>query len=119
MSAGRASMLAKVHGVTAGKRVLVAGSGPFLLAVADDISTKGSHVEIVEATPWAASARGLGVIARDPEIAGQTVRYLTCLVRRGVRRRYGEIVTAIHGGERVEAATVHAVDEDWRLMRGG
>jgi NADPH-dependent 2,4-dienoyl-CoA reductase/sulfur reductase-like enzyme len=118
MGAGGASTLAKLHGVTPGKRVLVAGSGPFILAVADDLSAKGCKVEIVDAAPWSASVRGLARMARDPEIAAQAIGYLARLKRRGVRRRYREMVTAIHGSERVEAATVHSVDDDWRPVPG-
>jgi NADPH-dependent 2,4-dienoyl-CoA reductase/sulfur reductase-like enzyme len=118
MGAGGASTLAKLHRVTPGKRVLVAGSGPFILAVADDLSAKGCKVEIVDAAPWSASVRGLLLMARDPEIAAQTIGYLARLKRRGVRRRYREMVTAIHGSERVEAATVHIVDDRWRPVPG-
>lgn len=118
MGAGGASTLAKLHGVTPGKRVLIAGSGPFLLAAADDLSAHGSQVEMIDATPWSASLRGLAMIARDPEILRQTAGYLFRLARRGVRRRYGEMVTAIHGTDRVEAATIHSVDANWRPITG-
>ena len=47
LTAGAASTLAKTHGVTPGQRILVAGSGPFLLAVADDLSATGCQVEVV------------------------------------------------------------------------
>lgn len=118
MGAGGASTLAKLYGVAAGRRVLVAGSGPFLLAVADDVSAKGCAVEVVDAAPWSASLRGLGAMARDPEIAGQAAGYLARLKRRGVKRRYREMVTAIHGTTRVEGATVHIVDDEWRPIPG-
>ena len=118
VTAGGASTLAKAHGVAPGKRLLVAGSGPFLLSVADDLSAKGCMVEIIEASPWRASASGLGVIAMDAEIARQTAGYLARLATRRVRRRYGTMVTAIHGTDRVEAATVEQVDRDWRPISG-
>lgn len=118
LGAGGASTLAKLHGVVVGKRALVAGAGPFLLAVADDLSAKGCRVEVIDATAWSASALGLGVIARDPEIAIQATGYLTRLGRRGVKRRYRAMVTAIHGRDHVEGATIHAVDDTWQPLPG-
>jgi NADPH-dependent 2,4-dienoyl-CoA reductase/sulfur reductase-like enzyme len=118
MAAGGASTLAKLHSIAPGKRVLISGSGPFLLAVADDLSVRGCIVEVIDAAPWSASLRGLVAIARDREIAQQAAGYLARLQQRGVRRRYAEMVTAIHGTEYVEGATIHAVDEDWRPIPG-
>lgn len=118
MGAGGASTLAKLHGITPGKRILVAGAGPFILAVADDLSSAGSHIEICDATPWKVSLKGLSTIAMDPEIALQTAGYLARLRKKGVRRNYGQIVTAIHGEDRVEAATICKVDENWHPVPG-
>lgn len=117
-TAGAASILAKAHGLTPGKRMLVAGSGPFLLAVADDVSRKGCQVEVIEATPFSESLSGLKTIARDFEIARQTLGYLTRLTARGVRRSYGQMVTQIHGRDRVETATIHKVDANWNPIAG-
>ena len=118
LTAGGASILAKAYGVTPGQRVLVAGSGPFLLAVADDLSTKGCDVQVIEATPLGTSVGGLPMIARDVAITRQTIGYLWRLGLRRVRRRYASMVTAIHGNERVEAATIHRVDQAWQPIAG-
>jgi NADPH-dependent 2,4-dienoyl-CoA reductase/sulfur reductase-like enzyme len=98
--------------------MLVAGSGPFLLVVADDLSSKGSSVELIEASPLGVSVRGLRHIAADAEIARQTAGYLARLTLRGVRRRYGQILTRIHGKDRVEAASISKVDPDWNPIPG-
>ena len=118
LTAGAASTLAKTHGVTPGQRTLVAGSGPFLLAVADDLSAKGCQVEVVEATPLSTSIGGLPEIGRSPAISKQTLGYLFRLGMRRVRRTYGSMVTAIHGSDRVEAATIHRVDREWNPIAG-
>ena len=118
LTAGAASTLAKSHGVTPGERVLVAGSGPFLLAVADDLTSQGCHVQVVEATPLSTSIGGLPTIARSAAISRQTLRYLFRLGVRRVRRQYGSMVTAVHGGDHVEAATIHRVDQEWRPIAG-
>jgi NADPH-dependent 2,4-dienoyl-CoA reductase/sulfur reductase-like enzyme len=118
LTAGGASTLAKAFGVTPGQRMLVAGSGPFLLAVADDLSAKGCDVQAVEATPLGTSVGGLPTIARDAAITRQTIGYLWRLGLRGVRCRYASMVTAIHGDQRVEAATIQRVDREWRPITG-
>jgi len=118
LAAGGASTLAKLHGVAAGRRILVAGSGPFLLAATDDLSAIGCSVEIVEATPLGVSIRGLAHVVRDPAIARQTMRYLAHFATRGVRRSYGEMVTRILGTNRVEGAVINRVDADWSPIPG-
>ena len=118
LTAGAASTLAKTHGVTRGMRLLVAGSGPFLLAVADDLSSQGCQVQVVEATPLSTSIGGLPTIARSAAISRQTLRYLFRLGVRRVRRQYGSMVTAIHGSDQVKAATIHRVDQEWSPIAG-
>ncbi len=117
-TAGGASTLAKAHGVTPGKRVLVAGAGPFLLSVADDLAAKGCAVQVVEATPFSTALRGLAVIGRDREILQQTVGFLARLARRGVKLHYGAMVTRIEGMERVARATIQRVDSQWHPLPG-
>jgi len=118
LTAGAASTLAKTYGVAPGRRVLVAGSGPFLLPVADDLTAMRCQVQVVEATPLSTSIGGLPIIARDMEITRQTLGYLLRLGRRRVRRMYGRMVTRIHGRDRVEGVTIHRVDEEWRPVPG-
>jgi NADPH-dependent 2,4-dienoyl-CoA reductase/sulfur reductase-like enzyme len=118
LTAGGASTLAKVHGVAPGRRMLVAGSGAFLLSVAADLAAVGCSVEIVEATRARASARGLAAVAGTPGIARETLGHLARLALHGVRLRYASMVTAIHGGGRVEAATIQRVDAQWNPLPG-
>jgi thioredoxin reductase len=118
LTAGGASTLIKAYGVSPGKRMLVAGSGPFLLSVADDLAGHGCEVIVAEATPLTTSMGGLPRMAADWGMARQTAGYLWRLTRRGVRRYYGRLVTKIHGSERVTAVTLQRVDRDWRPIAG-
>ena len=117
-TAGGASTLARSYGVTPGSRVLVAGAGPFLLPVADELSQRGCRVQVIEATTPSTMVSGVPFVATDLEILGQTVGYLARLTARGVRRRYGRVITRIHGHDEVEAATIHRVDDEWRPIPG-
>lgn len=118
LTAGAASTLAKVHRVKPGDRVLVAGAGPFLLAAADQLSRAGCRVWVVDATTLPEWIHGIPILASDPEILRQTLGYMLRLTARGVRRRYGRMVTAIHGNDRVEAVTIRCVDKEWYPIPG-
>jgi hypothetical protein len=62
LTAGGAQALAKGQGVLPGRRVLLAGAGPFLLPVAAQLAAAGAEVvAVAEATrrrEWAAPGRG-------------------------------------------------------------
>jgi NADPH-dependent 2,4-dienoyl-CoA reductase/sulfur reductase-like enzyme len=107
MTAGAGQRLAKLHGVLPGSRIVLAGSGPFLLAVAESLIAKGAEIAaLIEARrPSPALARHL---ARHPERWGEMARLLSA-ARRGVRRIvFGRIVVAARGRDRVEAVRVAA-----------
>ena len=69
MTVGAAQLLAKRHGLTPGKRVLVAGSGPLLLPAAAKLAELG--VQVVggaqgDASPCMASFRSGGMAKLGP-----------------------------------------------------
>jgi NADPH-dependent 2,4-dienoyl-CoA reductase/sulfur reductase-like enzyme len=120
MTAGAAQLLAKRHGVLPGRRVLVAGSGPLLLAVAAKLSALGATVvAVLEASrpaQWlshAPAARGQG--GRFAE----GWRYLSDLRKARVAYRFGSAVVAAQGAERVESVTVAPLDRAGRPLREG
>ncbi|WP_147917178.1 NAD(P)/FAD-dependent oxidoreductase [Ruania zhangjianzhongii] len=82
---GHAMHLATTDVVRVGQRVLIAGSGPFLLPVACAVLASGSEVAaVVEAgRPLRPSARALGAAAH-PGMLGELARYLTVLARHRV-----------------------------------
>jgi NADPH-dependent 2,4-dienoyl-CoA reductase/sulfur reductase-like enzyme len=107
MTAGAGQRLAKLHGVLPGRRIVLAGSGAFLLAVAESLLAKGAEIAaLVEARrPSAALARHL---ASHPERWRETAR-LVATARRGARRIvFGRIVVAAGGQDRVESVRLAA-----------
>ena len=118
LTAGASHTLAKVHGLTLGRRAVVAGAGPFLLPVADVLAAHGSRVTVVEATRFRSSLSGLIELAGDPAVLMQAAGYTVRLTARRASRRYGRMVTAIHGRDRVEGVTIHRVDSIWRPIAG-
>lgn len=119
MTAGAAQALLKGHGVIAGRRIVVAGTGPFLLPVAAGLAGAGARVVgVFEAGRPTAFARYpaavLGNLGKLVEGAG----YLSSLVRHRVPYRTRTAVVAALGGDAVTGVRVAGVDGDWRIRPG-
>ncbi|WP_244817101.1 FAD-dependent oxidoreductase [Caballeronia sp. Lep1P3] len=87
-----------------GERIVVAGSGPLLLAAADTARRYGADVRaVVEQAPMARIARFLGSLAATPAKLAQAVALARAL---GVSRyRTGSVVVKAEGDARVERVT--------------
>ncbi|GAA1557234.1 FAD-dependent oxidoreductase [Kribbella lupini] len=119
-SAGAAQALAKGQRIAVGQRVVLAGTGPFLLPVAEALLGVGAEVVgLYEANALRTVARGW---MSDPMVARGKVReavgYGGVLARRGIRLQHGRAVVAAHGDGRVEAVTVARLDAEWRPIAG-
>lgn len=118
-TAGAGQALAKGQGVAVGRRVIVGGTGPFLLPVAESLAGAGARVlAVLEANP----VRGLLRWGRDPVGAsgklGELAGYGAGFARRRVPVRFGQAVIAAHGESRVEAVTVARLDPEWGVLAG-
>lgn len=111
LTAGGVQALLKGHGVVAGRRVLVAGTGPFLLPVAAGLADAGAHVvgvhEAASPTAW---LRHLPAVARNAAKLGEGVGYARVLARHHVPVRTRSVLVAAHGTESVEGVTVARAD---------
>jgi NADPH-dependent 2,4-dienoyl-CoA reductase/sulfur reductase-like enzyme len=98
MTPGAAQRLLKLDGTSPGRRVVLAGSGPFLLVVAGQLRAAGVEVAaLVEAArPGRSLLRALAFPERFPEMAA--------LLRgvAGLPVRFGAVVAAAQGQDRVE-----------------
>ncbi|MEH1126088.1 FAD/NAD(P)-dependent oxidoreductase [Micromonospora sp. CPCC 206061] len=91
VTAGGAQALAKERGVPIGRRVLVAGTGPFLLAVAASLRAVGAEVvAVVEASRLSRWFRHPLAIAGSPGRLVEAARYL-----RGTALWQGQRVTRV------------------------
>ncbi|SEM46746.1 NAD(P)/FAD-dependent oxidoreductase [Streptacidiphilus jiangxiensis] len=119
VAAGGAQAMLKAGLVLPGRRVVVAGSGPLLLAVASSLVKAGATVPLVaEAAGYLGYARGAHVLAANPGKLVEGAQHGTVLLRHGVRLRPRTAVVAAHGTERVEAVTLARLDADWRPLPG-
>lgn len=122
-TAGAAQALAKAERIAVGRKVLVAGAGPFLLPVATSLIRTGARVAgVLEASRW--SRLGRAWTARPAELisaprkAAELAGYLRDLARHRVPYRTGTAVIAAHGTSRVTAVTVARLDHDWAPLPG-
>jgi NADPH-dependent 2,4-dienoyl-CoA reductase/sulfur reductase-like enzyme len=122
-TAGAAQAMAKGERVAVGRRVLVAGAGPFLLPVAASLAQAGARVAgVVEANGPARLARGwlprpwqlLGAAAKIAELGGYAHTHL----RHRIPYRTGAAVLGAHGDDRVTAVTVADLDPSWAPVPG-
>ncbi|WP_306329201.1 NAD(P)/FAD-dependent oxidoreductase, partial [Streptomyces venezuelae] len=119
VGAGGAQAMLKSGLVLPGRRVVVAGSGPLLLAVAASLAAAGARVPmVVEAAGYLRYARAPRALAGNPRKAVEALVHGAALARHRVPLRFRGAVTEVHGTDRVEAVTISRLDRDWRPVPG-
>lgn len=118
ITAGAAQTLVKAMRVLPGRRVLLAGAGPFLLPVARALVEAGAEVVIAEATPRQAWLRLAPAALGQPRRIAEAAGYVRALGRGRVRRLFGHRIVRALGVDSVEAAVICRVDRDWRALPG-
>ncbi|MER5866581.1 FAD-dependent oxidoreductase [Kitasatospora sp. NPDC002040] len=119
VTAGGAQAMLKAGLVLPGRRIVVAGSGPLLLAAASSLVSAGAKVPaVVEAGSYLGYARGLGTLAANPAKLVEGAGHGATLLRGGVRLRRSSAVVEAHGTDRVTGVTVAKLDAEWRPVPG-
>ncbi|GLY44608.1 hypothetical protein Amsp01_106310 [Amycolatopsis sp. NBRC 101858] len=115
-TAGAAQALAKGERVAVGKRVLVAGAGPFLLPVTESLLSVGVDVAaVLETNPAKTVLNGWRFPMRK---AGELARYAATLARHRVPYLLGRTVVEARGDVRVREAVTARVRADWSVVPG-
>ena len=109
---GFALHLATMDRVPVGRRVVLAGTGPFLLPVACALLEAGARIEaLVELNhPYRPRAAAIGGALRQPARLAEAARYLMALARHGVRVEQGSRVVAAYGDTQVTAVDIGSAD---------
>jgi CRP-like cAMP-binding protein len=111
--------LLKGSAVVAGQRVVVAGTGPFLLPVAVGLAQAGARVAaVVEANQPLSYLRQPLDLARSGRKLPEAAGYLVRLARRRVPVLRRHAVVAAHGDGRLRAVTVARLDPTWAVIPG-
>jgi D-hydroxyproline dehydrogenase subunit alpha len=119
MTAGGVQALLKGSATVAGRRVLVAGTGPFLLPVAAGLATAGATVVGVhEASGTAGWARHPMTLVRNASKLGEGAGYAATLARRRVPYRLRSTVLEAHGDDELREVTVARLDSSGEVRPG-
>ncbi|MEU1804514.1 FAD/NAD(P)-binding oxidoreductase [Streptomyces sp. NPDC019937] len=118
-TAGGVQALLKGHGVVAGRRIVVAGTGPFLLPAAVGMAEAGATVlGVFEAGRPTAFARHPLTTLRAAGKLAEAAHYLRTLRRHRVPYRTRTTVVEAHGADSVTGAVVARLDDRWRIVPG-
>ena len=119
MTAGGVQALLKGSAAVAGRRVLVAGTGPFLLPVAAGLASAGATVVGVhEASGTTGWARHPIALARNVSKLGEGAGYAATLARRRVPYRVRSTVLEAHGDDELREVTVARLDPAGQVRPG-
>jgi NADPH-dependent 2,4-dienoyl-CoA reductase/sulfur reductase-like enzyme len=104
-AAGGLQALVKSGFPVQGKRIVIAGTGPLLLAVAAFLNSQGARIEgVFEQSSWSRVIRLASLLAARPTILGSALRYGVQL--RGARFRCGWWPVSAEGTDCVRTVTV-------------
>jgi thioredoxin reductase len=112
LTAGGAQALLKGDLVVAGRRVVVAGTGPFLLPVAAGLADAGADVLGVHEANGRFGLAGHPLLAAGK--AGEALGYGVRLARHRIPYHGRQAVIAAHGDTALTHVTVARLDSDWR-----
>lgn len=119
MTAGAIQTLAKSQRVLPGRRIVLSGSGPFLLPVAALLAESGANiVGVFEATrPRDMLRYGAAAWSGRSKMA-EGASYLRVLRRHGVPYQFGRAVVRAEGEGKVARVSVARLNPDWTLAPG-
>jgi NADPH-dependent 2,4-dienoyl-CoA reductase/sulfur reductase-like enzyme len=118
LTPGGAQAMVKTMRVLPGRRALVAGTGPFLLVVAEQLHRAGMEVAgVVELARAGEALRALPRLLACPGLLAEGLGLLRGVRRAGIPVHRGEVVVAAHGDEEVSAAVVAPCDSEGRPDR--
>jgi len=113
MTIGAAQILVKEHGVVPGKRILLAGSGPLLLATASVLSRtahESSILGVLEATHPLAWINHAHALQGNFDRLREGWHYAKTLIWHKVPYRFGYIVVRAEGTDRLTSVIVSRIN---------
>lgn len=119
MTAGGAQRLVKTMQVRPGRRTIVAGTGPLLLVVANQLRAAGTEVvAVLEAGRHPSWPQFLAKAWGEWSLLKDALDYRHGLRRAGIPLRFNHTIFAVHGDDEVERATFGPIDPaTWSPIR--
>ncbi|HKB36231.1 MAG TPA: FAD/NAD(P)-binding oxidoreductase [Gemmataceae bacterium] len=115
MTPGGAQALVKTQGVLPGRRALVAGTGPFLLVVADQLHRAGMEVvAVLELAGTGEMLRALPGLLSSPRLLWEGLGYVGRLWRQGISVLRRHVLVEARGNDEVREAVYAPCDAEGR-----
>ena len=119
LTGGGAQSLVISQGILPGRRILLAGVGPFQLRVAAQLIEAGADiVGILDAADVLTSLGSAVRLLPNWRLAKEGLDYLAIIRRAGVKIFRAHLPTRIVGGDHVERVIAARVDSQWRPVPG-
>ena len=116
MTPGAAQAVLKGHGVLVGKKIIVAGTGPFLLPVATGLAESGAEiVGLFEASNPLRWLMSLHALLLNPSKFAELFYYAKQLKKYRITPRFNRAVSSFTGG----LATVTRLDSSFKFKKSG
>ena len=114
MTPGAAQALLKGHNVIAGQRILITGTGPFLLPVAVGLAAAGADVAgIIEAHSPLRWLRSPLALLLNPQKSIELIYYLRKIAKYKLKVSFNRAVIAFDG----KSATIAKIDSELRIKK--
>jgi NADPH-dependent 2,4-dienoyl-CoA reductase/sulfur reductase-like enzyme len=114
MTPGAAQALLKGHNVIAGQRILITGTGPFLLPVAVGLAAAGADVAgIIEAHSPLRWLRSPLALLLNPQKSIELIYYMRKIAQYKLKVSFNRAVVAFDG----ERATIAKIDSELRIKQ--
>jgi NADPH-dependent 2,4-dienoyl-CoA reductase/sulfur reductase-like enzyme len=118
MSPGGAQSLVKTMNVLPGRKTLLAGTGPFLLVVANQLHEAGVEVVgIIESASGGEYIRELPSLMARPDLVWHGCRMLARLKRARIPIYRRHVIVQVSGDQEVREAVFAPCDEQWEPDR--
>ncbi len=118
-TAGGAQRLVKIQRVLPGENILLAGTGPLQLALANQIADAGGRVAaILEAGRVDHWVRTLRAAWGQWQLVSDAFKYLVGIRKARIPLRREHILVEVRGNGQVEEAVIAEADRQWRLKPG-
>ena len=102
-----------------GKRILLAGSGPLLLAVAAEVLKAGAeNLTLCEASNFGGAFKLMAELFRQKGLLSETVSYLAPILMRLIPLHRSCTVIAARGKNRLEEVEIAQLDDNWKPLPG-
>ncbi len=115
MSIGGMQKLLRHQRLIPGKRILLAGSGPLLIAAAAELIQSGAHMAgILEAAKLLEITPLMSEMFRQKGLLEESIVHVIPLLKYSKLFQRRSCIVEAHGKDRVEAATICQLDDDGR-----